>query len=179
MPFPYTANRLQAWAYDPVIAGLGTATPAAGVLQLCRIDIGPDQAVFATNICVVVSTAGTGATALANCFVGLYDSAGNFIANSGSADQSTPWATAGAKVIAMTATQLLQTNKSYYVGMVIGTQSTTNVAFSAAGSAGANNVGLVNSTARNGTILTGQTSLPASFTPGSVTLAKTPWAGLS
>ena len=169
---------LQAWDCDPAIAQ-GTFTPSAGVLYVKRIWVRDNQAVAPSNIWVIVSTAGSGATSLANCFVGLYDSSGSFLANGGSADQASGWASTGAKSIALTAQQALTPGSSYFVALLVGTQATTNVVFRATSSAATVNLNLSASTLRGGSISTGLSALPSSFAPGSLAGVGTHWAGLS
>jgi len=173
MPRP-ADNGLMVWSFDPAIAQ-GTFTPSAGVLYVQSIFVRSAAVVAPANLFVVVSTAGTGATPLANCFCGIYTSAGSLVANSGTADQSTPWATTGAKTMAMTASQLLTPGSRYWVALLVGTQSTTNVVFRAGSSAAALNANLTASTFRGGSVSSGLSALPNSFTPGSLASVGTMW----
>lgn len=169
---------LTAWSCDPAIAQ-GTFTPAAGVLYVQRLWVRASQAVAPSNLWVIVSTGGTGGTALANCFVGIYDSAGQPLANGSSADQSTAFQTTGAKQIALAAQQQLTPGASYFAVLLIGTQSTTNVVFRATSSAAALNLNLSASALRGGSISSGLSALPLSFAPGSLAGVGTHWAGVS
>lgn len=177
MPRPWD-HGMVAWTFEPAAAG-STFLAAAGVLYLSRIYIRGNAAANVANIGVVVQQAGTGATALANCFMGIYDVNGNLVANSGTADQSASWATAGFKKIPMTAAVQLQPGAAYWLGLVVGQQATTPVQLTKS-TAITNqiNANLVNTTVREGSQLTGLTSMPASFAPGSTGLASTFWGAV-
>lgn len=177
MPRPWDYG-FQAWAYDPAM-NAGNYTPGAGVLHLIRLYIRRNQAVYASKICTGLTTGGSGATQLANCYMGIYDSTGTLVANSGTADLSTPFATSGYKEADMGAAVFLRPGSNYWVGLVIGTQATTQAVFAHSAATSALFIaGLTNSNARGGTVLSNQSSLPGSFTPGNIALLNTFWAAV-
>jgi hypothetical protein len=167
-PHPRWWNAL-AWTSSPLMCG-GTFTPTAGKLYVGRA-YAPEQ-ITVTNMRVYVG-AGTGATALANCFMGLYTSAGTRIAVSN--DMSTDFATTGDRV---TTSLTVDGGQSLtfggpgvyvWVALVVGTQSTTALTVrqtSSATSAGQTNMGLTAASPFfGGNSGTGLTALPTTFTP--------------
>lgn len=155
-----------------------TFQPATGVPVYSRVKAATDLTV--ANVKLVVSQAGTGATALANCFVGVFNSAGTRIGVS--ANQNTNWATANEKTIAITvdAGQSLAVvggiGRWIWVALLVGTQSTTPVQFrSVASSSAITNFGLsASSPFRCGTLGSGLSALPTSITASSMTTAAGP-----
>lgn len=157
------------WTTDPGIR-IGSAAPTAGVLILGKMWV--RTPVTVSTLWLNVSTGGSGATSLANCFVGLYNSSGVQVGFNAT-DQATSWASSANKPITLTATTTGSLNLVpgfYWSGILVGTQSTTPVALmSSSAGAAPNNIGLTNATYRtcvNGTSLT---ALPGSFTPASNT----------
>ena len=151
---------LATWTYDPAAATSASA-PVAGTAYFIRIPI--RETITVSNVVFVISTPGTGATPLANCYAALFDAAGN--RRGVSADQSIPWASGTAKAMALTvdAGQSLTVNKSdgyAYAAFVVGTQSTTNLQIFRSGSSAG----------------PGQLLLTASTTPPARFLAKTGFA---
>lgn len=93
-------------------ASLLSVEAAAGTLRLTRIRRIPPSSI--TNLHVVVTTAGSGLTA-GQCFGALYSSAGALIAQT--ADQATPWASAGVKTMALAGGPYVFAGGDLYVGL--------------------------------------------------------------
>lgn len=150
---------LLAWTADPAIRA-GATTPSQGVAYLMGINLRYTTTVG--TIHVNVSTAGTGAQALANCFVGLYNAAGTLIGVS--TDQSSNWASTGDKAIAITVVGGQSITNlaagTYWVGILVGTQSTTALQLSSHNTQPSMvNVGLSASTLRAATNGSGLSAL--------------------
>lgn len=166
-----------AWNYDPALIVNSSTLPSLGGIVLIGVNV--RSPVSCTNVITVVSTAGGTLTASEN-FAGLYNSAGTLIGTS--ADQTTAWGSAGAglKTMALAGGPFTLPAGMYWVALVA--NGTTSPAFGR----NVNNVaGLVNgansaATSRYGGILSGQTSLPGSITPSSITQQGVGfWAALS
>lgn len=100
------------WTQQPESTqSVGTAPPT-GSMRLQRHKVRKSTTI--TNLHVVVLTVGSGLTAGQN-FLGLYDSAGNLLAQS--ADQSTAWTGAGLKTTPLT-TPYVAAAGDYYVGIL-------------------------------------------------------------
>lgn len=100
------------WTQQPeTTQSVGTAPPT-GSMRLQRHRIRKNTTI--TNLHVVVLTVGSGLTAGQN-FLGLYDAAGNLLAQS--ADQSTAWTGAGLKTTPLTS-PYVATAGDYYVGIL-------------------------------------------------------------
>jgi len=141
------------WNYDSAVAA-SVSPPVAGTMYLMRIPA--REAVSWAKMVVVVSTGGTGATPLANCFMGLFDMAGQ--RRGVSADQSGAWATGGTKAPALTpdsgqSLTISAADQWAYGAFVVGQQATTNVQMFRSGS----------SASPGGLLQTGSTSPPARF----------------
>lgn len=143
----------------------------AGVLQLVRLHL--PVAATITNVCLWVSTGGSGLTS-GQCFAGLYTTSGNLL--SATADQSTAWTSTGLKSMALSSSQAL-TAGDYYVGFFA--NGTTLPSFLRGVGSSAGNLGLSAANARFATAATGNTtSMPPSA--GTLTGASAAfWAGLS
>lgn len=100
------------WTQQPeTTQSVGTAPPTGSMrLQRHKLRVGATI----TNLHVVVLTVGSGLTAGQN-FLGLYDAAGNLLAQS--ADQSTAWTGAGLKTTPLT-TPYVAAAGDYYVGIL-------------------------------------------------------------
>lgn len=166
---------LISWTQDPATCGAGDDATTAGVLYLMKVKV-VDRSTVVTNVCLTVSTAGSGLTAAQN-LVGLYNSSGTLL--SGSADQTTAFGSSGFKTIALSSAQTLAVG-TYYVGIL--TNGTTpprflrGTSFSASGL----NANLTTATSRFLTSGTAQTALPTPVTLGSAsTNGVARWAGLS
>ncbi len=168
-PLPQDQNLL-AWTYDPVLQ-TGTTSPAAGVVLLARVMV--RQTTTITNVLVSVVTAGSGLTAGQN-FVGLYDSTGTLL--SASADQSTPWASTGLKVAALSAPQLVQPGVYYLAVLANGTTPPLIARSTVQGSATVN-AGAPAGAPRYATSGAAQTALPASISLAGAALTAAAWWG--
>jgi hypothetical protein len=98
-----------AWNYPWWAAGTTFLLATAGLTYVCKIVI--PSAVTVTNLHLHVSTAGSGLTAAQN-LAGLYNSSKQLLSATG--DQSTAWASTGAKTMALTTPQVV-TAGVYYV----------------------------------------------------------------
>lgn len=117
---------LLTWAYDPEGSNGAQTAPTAGQLVLVRQRVTQDT--LLTGGGVVVMGAASGATALANCYVAAIDRAG--VTRGVSADQAAAWTTTGGKRAAYTANAgqtllIAGTDRWYWIGVLVGTQSTT------------------------------------------------------
>lgn len=155
---------LIAWAYDPVIGSTGSAT-TAGVLSLIRLNV--KQSVTATSIYWHNNSAGT-VTSGQN-FVGLYDSAGNRLQSVSIAGTSI-----GTGFKTHTISQAL-TPGFYWVALLFNGSTMPQPIRLATYSGTAINVNLSAAQTRFGTIGSGQTSLPATITPGSIATSAFSW----
>lgn len=88
-----------AWSLDPAMVS-SSSTPTSGTLQVVMLKIPYDATV--SNIHMHVQTAGSSLTSGRN-FAGLYDSSNNKL--SLTADQTTPWSSAGGKTMALVTPQ--------------------------------------------------------------------------
>jgi hypothetical protein len=99
-PWSYRDHGLNACSMnDPVTATTAFAS-LSGQPIYTKIPVRVASVNFAT-VRLIIAAAGTGATSLANCFVGVYSSTGTRLGVS--ADQSVAWATTGEKAIAIVA----------------------------------------------------------------------------
>lgn len=156
------ANGYLVWAFDPADAGSAKA-PTAGVVHLAKFLT--HYAFTVNTVDIWLNTAGTGATSLANCFIGIYDSGGTrrFV----SSDQSTVWNSGGgsAKSVTVSGGYQVAANDYIYVAVLIGTQSTTAASFNAKSVTQATTAMNLSAAAyRTATQLSGQTSLPSTLT---------------
>lgn len=99
-------------------------TPVAGTVYLSRVET--PRPITVRNLAIPVLVAGTGATALANCYLGLYDSAGARLGVT--AEQHAAWATVGVKTAALAVAAPIDL-PFVYIALLVGTQSTTPVQF--------------------------------------------------
>lgn len=162
-PVPEDQNLL-AWTGDPNDAGHVTAQSAAGVggrVTLVRIKF--RRATLVSNIWLGLSGLPAGGDALANCFIGLYNSTGTLVAVS--ADISASLTTgATAKALPMV-TPYQAAPGFYYIALLLnGTWTTNSFTLKATGGGISVNAGLSAGSLRYSTVLTGQTSLPSSIT---------------
>lgn len=162
-PTPQDQNLL-AWTGDPNDAGHVTAHSAAGVggrVTLVRIKF--RRPTLVSNIWLGLSGLPAGGDALANCYIGLYDSTGTRVAVS--ADISASLTTgATAKALPMV-TPYLAAPGFYYIALLLnGTWTTNSFTLKATGAGISVNAGLSAGSLRYSSVLTGQTTLPASIT---------------
>lgn len=167
-------HNLVAWTMDPSEAA-NNQVLTSGTLYMMGLWV--REATSFTNIIFGASAAGATLTAGQN-LIGLYDSAGNRVAQS--ADQSANWTSTGIKTTPMTGAPIALSAGMYYVAIL--SNGTTPVGvFRESNQSSANiiNVGLTVATARSAE-LAGQTSLPATVTPGSRSFGPFSfWFGLS
>lgn len=90
-------NKLLAWTYPPELS-LSSVAGTGGVLYLGRVYI--PETITVANLLMYVGIAGATLTAAQN-WAGFYDASGALIAKT--ADQTTAWASAGLKTMALTA----------------------------------------------------------------------------
>lgn len=160
---------LISWTHDPMAAA-GSAASASGTIYFMKVAVRRRTAI--TNVLVTVTGAGSGLTAGQN-LVGLYNAAGTKLAES--ADQSTAFTTTGPKTIPLATPQMVAPGH-YYVAVMSNGTTPASLMYTTAQNAAALNLG--------GSLrflnITGQTSLPASFTPGSAgTGTNARWAAIS
>lgn len=144
------------WTVDPGVC-TGNATSVSGTIYFIKIPV--RQAATITNLILSVGAAGVTLTAGQN-LVGLYDAAGNKLGES--ADQSVAFTTVGTKTIPLITPVAVQPG-FYYVAMMSNGTTPANFIRAGAASSSANNFG---GTLRSVNTV-GNTSLPATFTPGS------------
>lgn len=177
------SHKMKAWTFDPVTAGGGTA-PSAGVLRAFKFRV--PTSITVVGLGVVINTAGSGTTALANCFLALYSKAGVLLGRS--ADQSAAWGSTGYKHAPLTAEagqSLALTggpNEFAFAAMVIGTQSTTNVSLFRGGGGNEHvvNAGLAPADGlRNLATGSALTAPPATFDPLAGANGHAYWVGVT
>jgi hypothetical protein len=139
----------------------------AGVLQLAKLPLPLSLSV--SEILVCVESAGSGLTATEN-YVGIYSSSGTLLASTG--DQSTVWTSTGVKTMDITGKPVsIAGGPGTFVWIAVLTNGTGPPQFQSSGAGvGALNAGLATASARAGTILATQTSLPSSITPTNIAM---------
>ncbi len=163
---------LVAWSMDPSQAA-NTLPMASGTIIFAGLQIAANVTV--NNVIIMVNNAGVTLTANQN-LVGIYDAAGNRVGVS--ADQSANWTSSGIKTIPLLAPANLTPGVYYVATLSVGATPITTVRETNL-SVGGINVGLTAATARVAE-LAGQTTLPATVTPGSRSLGNSSmWVGLS
>ena len=161
-----------AWAYDP-IAVVNSTVLTGGTVYLVKLHVSYDVSV--TKVYWHVATAGVTATAGQN-FVGLYDSSGTRLATTNVDADIT---STGLKTTTI-ASQSLQAGSFVWAAFVFnaGTIPALGRTSGLAGVGGLVNLGLSAASYRFATNGTGQTSLPASRTPGSNAQGIPLWAAI-
>lgn len=166
-------NGLVAANFDPALCNTNFV-PTAGLLHLVRVRLAVDSTISSIKLL----TRSPAASGLANAYLGLYSTAGALLAST--ADVSAGITATGPTSHALSSPltdQVAGTN--YYVGLVIGSGTTMPTI---QGPTGGNvSAFLTAATLRAGHIGTGQSALPASFTPANVittTTASAWFAGL-
>jgi hypothetical protein len=165
---PNVSGSLLGATFDPMLATSSTATGVtwtAGVVYLTRVYI---PAGTVTNLHVGIGTAGAGLTA--GCFAGLYDTTGALLGQT--ASQATAWTSTGNAAMALTA-PLVLTAGYYYVAVLANGTTLPMLARSPVVIGSAMYTGLSTGGHRQMTVLTGQTTLPASITMSNAT--GSPW----
>ena len=141
-------------------SGQPTATLVAGTVYIAKVFI---RAAFTwTNVNYVVATVGAGASS--GSFVGLYNSSGTLL--SSCADIGANLTATGAYSTPLTSAQALSAGTFVWVALVVNLATTQpQMRAEATQSFVTANLGLTAATFRAATVATGQTTLPASFTP--------------
>ena len=164
---------IKAWTQDPAGCGSTGSINTSGVIYLSKVILRAPASI--SNLYVTVTAGGSTLTAGQN-LVGLYNSSGTKLVEG--ADQTTPFATAGTKTIAIT-TQNLAAGSYYIAIMSNGTTPATFMRGNGA-SGSAINIGLANSVGRFLDFGAGQTSLPSSITLSSASQnASARWAAMN
>jgi hypothetical protein len=171
-----TDHGLIAWSFDPVHAVSSTGT-ASGTLALVKVHL--RSAATITNVLYAVAAGGTSLTSGQN-LVGLYTSAGTRVAQT--ADQTTLMGAPQIIVAAFT-TPYVAAAGAYWIGILTNSGGASPQLARSGVSALSDlaSVGLTAATRRFGAFGSGQTALPTSITPASITAVTngTFWAGLS
>lgn len=152
------------WAAPPTESGgASTSAPTSGTTYSIRCYV-PASCTL-NSLAMRVATIGSGLTAGQN-LLGVYSAAGAQLGTS--ADQSTTWAgTTGSKTMALSTPVSL--TGGVYIYIVVLSVGTTPPTFNRTTNSGTENMGLTGASIRWGVIATGQTALPASFTPANIT----------
>lgn len=174
-PSPFDQG-LIGWAFDPATCQTGTAL-TGGVVNLTKVFLREPRKI--STIHWAANVASSGATAGQN-HVGLYKPDGTRIATT---DITSAVGSTGRKDTAITPVTVSDVDWVWVAWVLNASTSNANLLRGfVSGVAGVTcNVGLTAATARFGTILTGQTTLPTTITPGSIGFAGIagPWAALS
>jgi hypothetical protein len=163
---------LMAWAYDPM-AAINSTVLTNGTVYLVRVPIASGGS--ATKVYWHVATIAVTPTASQN-YVGVYDSTGARLATTNVDADIT---STGLKTTTIASTGLT-TGAAYWLAFVFNSATPPALARTSglAGAGGLINVGLTAATYRFATDGTGQTSLPASFTPSSNAQGLPLWAAV-
>lgn len=158
------------WPYDPSAAPNPTTLPASGTVYVIKVHV--PHATSVTNIVTQIYTAGSGLTA-GECFAGIYQN-GTLIG--ATADQSTAWASAGVKTMAITGGPVSLAAGDAYIAFLF--NGTTGPALPVGNGNSLVNVGLASTAVRYGQANTAVTTLPSTL--GSISGRPTSyWAALS
>lgn len=162
------------WTYDTVdiTTSAGSILSTAGVLYLSKIPLRAAEPV--SNIDIYLQTAGVTLTA-SQCFAGIYDSTGALVATS--ADQSTAWVgSAGRLTMALAGAAPFTVDPPFvWVALVFNGTTGPKFAVSAASSNALANGQTTAAATRYGSVSSGNTALPASFTPASISKVSAQW----
>lgn len=170
-------QNLLAWTYDPNMAGHVTAQSNGGVagrITLVRIIL--REAITWSNIWIGLAGIDAAAT-LANCYLGVYSSAGSLLGST--ADISSSLMTGATAKALPLVTPFSAAAGTYFIAMLLnGTWTTNSLTFKASGAGISVNAGLSAPNLRYSNLLTGQTSLPSSLTMSSqgTSIINTGWA---
>jgi len=151
---------LISWSMDPS-QGANSQVLTSGTLVMIGFKV--RSAASLTNVNIVVSTAGAALTVGQN-LVGVYDSAGTLVAQS--ASQEANWTSTGHKQIAMIGGPYPLAAGTYYVAILSNGGTPISIPRETSLSSNIVNLNLSVANARSAN-LAGQTTLPASITPGS------------
>lgn len=175
MPGPLD-HGLIGWTFDPIDQQAGTVVPTAGLAHVVRIRA---LGSVVTNIHFHLTGGGSALTA-GQCFAALYNDAGALLgAGAVTADQSTAWATSGAKTMPLSTPQAVTAGAWYKVLWWF--NGTTGPSLSRNTNAGSTmlNIGLTASTARYATADSGLTSAAPSNIGATSGGSTAWWVGLS
>lgn len=164
LPRP-SEHGLITWTGDPNDAGHVTAQSAGGVAgRITLVKIPIREQVTISNIWLGLSGIDAGAS-LSNCYLGIYDAAGTL--KGVTADISASLMTSAIAKGLPLLTPFVAAPGAYFIAMLLGagsTWTTNSLHFKATGAGISVNANLAAPNLRYSTILTGQTSLPASLT---------------
>ncbi|MER6778486.1 MULTISPECIES: hypothetical protein [unclassified Streptomyces] len=168
---------LLAWTYDPNMAGHVTAQSNAGVAgRITLVKIPIREQITWSAIWFGLAGVDAGAS-LSNCYLGVYDSAGNLKGTTADISSSL-MSGATAKSVALTSS-FTAAPGFYFIAMLLnGTWATNSLTFKASGAGVSVNAGLSAPNLRYSNLLTSQTSLPSSLTLSSqsTSIINTGWA---
>ncbi len=169
-----TDQGMVGWTFDPAVANSTQITPAAGDLYIAKIRV--PKACTVTNIVMSLATAGSTLTSGRN-FAGLYGVGAGASLLSATADQTTPWQTAGLITMALTTPQSIAAGV-FQVGFYATGTTLPTWRVGASGSSWPN-AGLATTAARFGLSTTGlTTALPGTL--AAISAVSFPWwVGLS
>lgn len=164
---------LISWSTD-TSQGANSQVLTSGTLIMVAVKVRAQAMV--TNVNIVVSTAGAALTAGQN-LVGIYDSSGNKVAES--APQEANWTSTGHKQIALTGGPFMLNAGTYYVAILSNGGTPISIPRETSLASNIINLNLAVAAARVAS-LAGQTTLPASITPGSRTFdTNSYWVAIS
>ncbi|MFE2140199.1 hypothetical protein ACFXA3_00265 [Streptomyces sp. NPDC059456] len=168
---------LLTWTYDPNMAGHVTAQSNAGVAgRITLVKIPIREPITWSSIWFGLSGVDAGAS-LANCYLGVYDAAGNLKGTTADISSSL-MSGATAKAVSLV-TPFTAAPGTYFIAMLLnGTWTTNSLTFKASGAGVSVNAGLTAPNLRYSNLLTSQTSLPSSLTLSSqsTSIINTGWA---
>ncbi len=168
-PSPRNHN-LIGWTYDPIVAS-SSSLLTSGVLYLAKVQI--DRVTTLSNVLWGISPAAATPVAGQN-WVGVYSSAGARLTQAGVDADVTSTAVKTTAV-----TPVLVPPGFVWVAFLFNASTPPSILRSVANT-GLNNAGVTGAAARAASRGTGQTTLPASFTPSTSTLLTfIPWAAVS
>jgi hypothetical protein len=177
---PVVADGLKGWAYDPATGPRnGAASQGTGKILVVKVELA--AAATITNIIVDVFTGGSTLTTNQN-LAAVYLATGSKVTSSETADQSTAWTTTGIKTMALAGGPVtVDPGAAVWVWVALLTVGTTPPLFRRGNNdAAVSNVGTSASTRRFALdASTGNTSMPSSLTPGTMTTFEGAWAALS
>lgn len=152
------------WEFD-LATNMVATTLTSGTISMAKLWFRQDVTI--TNVCAAIGTVGAGLVAGQN-FGALYDSLGTRVGVT--ADQTAAWGTTGMKEMALTAPYAAVAGY-YYVAILSNAATTPAFARGSALTSSIVNAKLTATNARFTTGPVGQTSMPASVTMASRTLA--------
>lgn len=168
---------LLAWTGDPNDAGHVTAQSASGVAgRITLVQMLLRKSLTWSKVWIGLAGA-DGAASLANCYVGVYDSAGTLKGATADISSSLMSGTTGKSLDLVT--PFTAAPGEYYIAMLLnGSWSTNVLTFKGTGAGVTVNSGLAPPRLRYSSVLSGQTSLPSTLdlTQQTTTIINTGWA---